>query len=131
MSRRKELQEVAMNAMLKGNRGPGRAYLSDNKTSDNPKEIRAQLFRGMSVDCPNANQHHFADFYKDVAGFEDVSVMDWTSSAGDWSFGVKIDGLWYLAWQENRFPRHGFRYYVADGGWSTFNELVNQRGSKF
>jgi hypothetical protein len=42
-------------------------------------------------------------------GFSHLAVVDWTSSAGDWSFIVSRDGFeWFPMFQENRWPRAGF-----------------------
>jgi hypothetical protein len=46
-------------------------------------------------------------------GYKQVDVLDWSSSAGDWSFIVSRDGqTWHLATQENAYPHVGFRYNV-------------------
>ena len=42
-------------------------------------------------------------------GYQYCEVLDWTSSAGDWTFIVSEDGnCWYVMWQENNWPRVGF-----------------------
>lgn len=39
-------------------------------------------------------------------GYPHCEVMDWTSSAGDWSFVVSVDGeVWYPMTQDNNCPR--------------------------
>jgi hypothetical protein len=39
-------------------------------------------------------------------GYTHLEVVDWTSSAGDWSFIVSQDGqLWFRMFQENNYPR--------------------------
>lgn len=55
-----------------------------------------------------------ADNYLDAArnaGYTHIEVLDWTSSAGDWSFIVSKDGrIWQVMWQTNNYPRPGFSY---------------------
>ena len=42
-------------------------------------------------------------------GYPYLYVVDWTSSAGDWSFVVSKDELsWYIMSQSNNWPRSGF-----------------------
>ncbi len=53
--------------------------------------------------------------YANDLGYERVEVLDWTSSAGDWSFLISKDGLeWRILWQENNWPRAGFSYSISD-----------------
>jgi len=48
-------------------------------------------------------------------GYPYLKVLDWTSSAGDWSFMVSKDEIhWFCAWQENRFPKRGFNYGINE-----------------
>jgi len=42
-------------------------------------------------------------------GYPHCEVVDWTSSAGNWSFIVSRDGvLWFLMFQTNNYPNAGF-----------------------
>jgi hypothetical protein len=42
-------------------------------------------------------------------GYPILYVVDWTSSAGDWTFLVSIDGdEWFPMFQENNYPLPGF-----------------------
>lgn len=46
-------------------------------------------------------------------GYKQVDVLDWSSTAGDWSFIVSADGTtWHLATQENMYPHIGFKYNI-------------------
>jgi len=49
-------------------------------------------------------------------GYPHCAVVDWTSSAGDWTFIVSKDGeTWYLMYQENNYPRGpGFTRTIGD-----------------
>ena len=42
-------------------------------------------------------------------GYPYCEVLDWTSSAGDWSFIISKDkNCWYIMQQTNNWPRLGF-----------------------
>lgn len=42
-------------------------------------------------------------------GYDLLEVVDWTSSAGDWTFIVSKDAeTWYLMFQSNNWPKAGF-----------------------
>ena len=72
-------------------------------------EAREYFLNGKTIEAPNAG----AGSYKDVfarLGVNDVCVEDWTSSAGDWCFTVFDGERTRNAWQENRYPYHGFKY---------------------
>lgn len=47
-------------------------------------------------------------------GCEDIEVLDWTSSAGDWVFAIKDGDTWRVVFQANRYPHCGFRYRLSD-----------------
>lgn len=59
-----------------------------------------------------------ADNYVDAAkqaGYTHIEVLNWASSAGDWSFIVSQDGeFWQVMWQENNWPCPGFAYSFSD-----------------
>jgi hypothetical protein len=85
----------------------GGVRLADHEAA---KHIRT----GEPVEVPNAG----AGDYREIAQRLDlgkVEVVDWTSSAGDWTFRLE-DGSGLF--QENRYPGHGFKYSIgvlADG----------------
>lgn len=42
-------------------------------------------------------------------GYPHCEVVDWSSSAGDWTFLVSKDGeAWYIMSQTNNYPHSGF-----------------------
>jgi len=57
-----------------------------------------------------------AGSYRDYAksqGYPFCEVLDWTSSAGDWTFLISKDGHeWQVLYQENNWPRAGFTYTI-------------------
>ena len=79
------------------------------------------------IEIPAAGAGNFREVFS-ALGFEEVEVYDWTSSAGDWSFGVKNEYVWFAAWQENRYPYNGFRYCISSDVMpcNTFEELVEE-----
>ena len=55
--------------------------------------------------------------YAHSHGYPHVEVIDWTSSAGDWSFLVSKDGNeWYVMYQSNNYPRAGFSHQIDTEG---------------
>ena len=79
------------------------------------------------IEIPAAGAGNFREVFF-ALGFEEVKVHDWTNSAGDWSFGVKNEYVWFLAWQENRYPYHGFRYCISNEVMpcNTFEDLCEE-----
>lgn len=85
-----------------------------------------ELEHGRSgVEAIGAGWYDFRHALKDI--YEDVEIVDWTSSAGDWMLAFKADdGGWYPAWQENGYPRfRGYRWTISRE-WSgkTVDELL-------
>jgi len=66
-------------------------------------------------------------------GFSIMMVLDWTSSAGDWSFFVSQDGKeWQILSQTNNWPRSGFIYNISDEIYEgTFDEVAQQYAAQF
>jgi len=77
------------------------------------------------VECIGAGWYDFRHALKDI--YEDVEIVDWTSSAGDWMLVFKTDnGQWHPAWQENGYPQfRGYRWSISHE-WSgaTIEELL-------
>jgi len=58
-------------------------------------------------------------------GYSKTKVIDHTSSAGDWVFGIYDGEYWCPAFQENAYPEHGFRYSIdISVAAKTFEELT-------
>jgi len=56
--------------------------------------------------CGSAGDYRL---FAEQNGFGKCAVVDWTSSAGDWTFLVSADGEeWFLMSQTNNYPRSGF-----------------------
>jgi len=73
-------------------------------------DMQDYLREGGVISIPNAGAGSYRKAFEEM-GFSKCEVYEWSSSAGDWSFAV-LDELWYPAWQQNRYPRHGFDYGV-------------------
>jgi hypothetical protein len=70
------------------------------------KKLIQQDTAVMATGCAGAGD--YAD-YAQSQGYDYCEVVDWTSSAGDWTFIVSKDGNeWYLMYQENNYPGYGF-----------------------
>lgn len=81
--------------------------------------------RGEAVEVPNAGSGSYNEVFK-LLGFDEVKVIDWTSSAGDWCFGVRdSNGWWYQAFQSNRYPHFGFMYSINLFPHDTFEDACN------
>lgn len=91
------------------------------------KQASELLQTNQLIEIPAAGSGNYREVFTSL-GFEEVEVIDWTSSAGDWTFGVKNENGWYMAVQENRYPYHGFKYMISDiiGELETFEELCKE-----
>ena len=106
----------------------GALVLYDEEGDKITLEQAAALIRdNQIIEIPAAGAGSFKEIFT-ALGFEDVEVIDWTSSAGDWSFGVKNEYAWFAAWQENRYPYHGFRYSISSDVMpcETFEQLCEE-----
>ncbi|MBP8115639.1 MAG: hypothetical protein KAY50_09800 [Chitinophagaceae bacterium] len=75
-------------------------------------EAKNKILNGGSVEVPNAGSGSYNEFFCQICEFNEIKVIDWGSSAGDWSFGVRNGEVWYWAGQSNRYPGHGFEYNI-------------------
>jgi len=81
-----------------------------------------------SVEVPNAGAGSYREVFE-ALGYKDVKTFDTGSSAGDWSFVVLDDGLWFMAFQSNRYPRYGFTYSVDIHGFETCEQAMKWASS--
>lgn len=113
--------------------GLGTMYIKGCNGGEAVTEAQAaeEFQNGKAVEIPNAGAGSFRRVFE-ALGMTDVEVFEWMSSAGDWTFGVQWDGCWYPAWQNNRYPYHGFRYGVdVRHMFSTKDELFDWMNSQF
>jgi hypothetical protein len=80
---------------------------SGEKISD--AQARRLFLTGETIEAPNAGAGSF-DGVMARLGIHEHDVVEWSSSAGDWTFVVRYKKRWFLAGQSNRYPRHGFAY---------------------
>ncbi len=72
----------------------------------------AVMFAPDATGCENANSYLA---YAKASGFRYVEVLNWCSSAGDWSFIVSKDGdEWFVLFQENDYPRQRFSHSISE-----------------
>jgi hypothetical protein len=88
--------------------GPGPFY-DDNGIPLTTDQARILFTDGDGVKVPNAGAGSYRSIFQSF-GFMEVEDIDTSSSAGDWAFAIGDSDFWYLAWQEHRYPYHGFRY---------------------
>ena len=75
------------------------------------------------IEVPAAGSGNYREIFT-ALGFSEVEVIDLTSLAGNWTFGVLGEKGWLIAYQENRYPYHGFKYGIRDiVACETFEEL--------
>jgi len=110
MNQEKQMAEEAT-GISENPRGLGKLFACPG-VELTPEAARNYISDGELVEVPNAGAGSYTAFFTDICKFEKVQVIDWTSSAGDWVFGVLDNECWYPAFQTNRYPRHGFSYSV-------------------
>ena len=106
----------------------GKMVYYDEDGNKVTQEQAAELLKNSKlVEIPSAGAGNYSGIFTSL-GFEEVEVIDWTSSAGDWTFGVKNEDGWFMAFQENRYPYYGFKYSVSQGygGFATFEDLCKE-----
>jgi hypothetical protein len=89
------------------------------------KEAEKEVDNGKEIEIPAAGAGSYIKVFKNL-GFIEVKVIDWTSSAGDWNFGVKDRNGWRVAFQNNRYPYLGFKYCVNSEHFETFEDILNE-----
>ena len=91
------------------------------------EEAYKRLYNGEEVAVPAAGAGSYQEIFE-MLGFTNIKLVDSTSSAGDWTFGIKNATGWHLAWQENRFPHYGFRYTIdtKEYGHANFEDLLKE-----
>lgn len=78
------------------------------QTNPNDLHLAAESATG----CQGANSYLV---FAEEQEFKHLEVLDWSSSAGDWSFIVSRDGLnWQILYQENNYPRPGFSHSLSE-----------------
>lgn len=104
--------------------GIGTIYDTNGNVVESSVDIRAAAAdRGIVV--PNAGSGSYDEIFK-MMGFDEIKVIDWTSSAGDWCFGVKFKNKWFRAFQENIYPRYGFLYQIDNSrAFKSFEDAAN------
>ena len=90
-----------------------------------PEQIEQIAWESETLAVPDASGSDYIDFFL-MCGAEKVKVLDNTSSAADWTFAVKKDALWYIAFQYNNWPNSGFSYCIdAVHSHPSFESILN------
>jgi len=90
----------------------GRLKFMDVGGEYNGKEAKRRLWAGEEVAVPAAGAGSYNDVFS-LLGFDGAELYESGSSAGDWTLMVHSKSGWRLAFQENRYPYHGFRYSIG------------------
>lgn len=61
------------------------------------------------IAVPNAGAGSYKAVFASL-GYQEVKPIEWGSSAGDWIFAIRDGDSWWIAFQSNRYPYHGFTY---------------------
>ena len=119
----KQMCEMATGCVQKGQL----VYYKEGGEKLTPKQAMKLFFDRESVEAPAAGAGSYQEVFNDL-GFYDVKIIDWTSSAGDWCFGIRTASGWYAAYQENRYPYFGFKYGIITDilPCETFEELCRE-----
>ncbi len=74
----------------------------------NRKQLKQEIDTIIAVEATGCNGAGDYLKYARSQGYPFVETLDWSSSAGDWTFIVSKDGFtWYVMIQENNYPRSG------------------------
>lgn len=108
-------------------KGLGKYYVSES-LAVSPRTAYDMLRAGRAVQIhvPNAGAGSYHEFFASL-GLTEIRVVQDSSSGGDWTFAIKdgLGGMWYPAFQTNRYPRQGFSYSINfDEPFDTFERLV-------
>ena len=73
---------------------------------DTIKKLQEETIAEQATGCKGAGGYRQ---WAKQQGYTCCEVLNWSSSAGDWSFLVSDDGEnWYIMYQENNWPKPGF-----------------------
>lgn len=125
MSEKRQAEEAT--GIVENPRGLGKFYARGGKELTPTEAVDVLKNQGV-IEVPNAGAGSYTALFL-ALGFEEVKPLDVGSSAGDWVFAVKDNGLWYIASQHNRYPYYGFSYCVDIHGFDTFKKIQNYHRS--
>ena len=91
------------------------------------KEAKRRIEEGEMIEVPSAGAGSYDEIFQDL-GFEEIRDIFLSSSAGDWTFGVKDKRGWRVAGQENRYPYYGFKYWIGKESFKDFETLLDFMG---
>lgn len=103
--------------------GIGQFYDEDGNEI-NREEAQDQFLDGKGIAVPNAGAGSYEEVFN-ALGFEEVKTIEDTSSAGEWTFAIRDQEDWYIAYQSNRSPRCGFVYTKHDLPFDSFEDACD------
>ena len=104
----------------------GKLNFQTRQGSISVKEAKRRIYANEEVAVPAAGAGSYDEVFSKL-GFSEVELIESGSSAGDWTFGVKDNFGWRVAYQENRYPYFGYRYYINTKdfyGYTSFEDLM-------
>jgi hypothetical protein len=107
-------------------KGFGQMYADGGNPLDR-EQAQDWFLDGNSVEVPNAGAGSYEDVFE-ALGFVEVKPIEWSSSAGDWTFAVRDDDTWRVAYQSNRYPRHGFSYSLGSETFESYEDACDSCG---
>ena len=117
-----EIREKLVSEEATGINQQGKLLFWDKNGVISIAEAITRLHNNESIAVPAAGAGNYNGIFR-ILGFTNIKVIDWSSSAGDWTFGVKDEYGWKIAWQENRYPYHGFAYMINND--IVYNEFAD------
>lgn len=103
--------------------GVGQFYDSNGKAVTH-EEAQDLFIGGDSIEVPNAGAGSYDPVFR-AMGYQEVKAIEWGSSAGDWIFGIRDEATWYVAYQTNRYPQHGYAYSLNGMSFETYEEACS------
>jgi hypothetical protein len=112
-----------MTGMREHPKGFGKMY--NNVGEELTVEQAQDLFeQGGFIEVPNAGAGSYGDILK-ALGYKECKEIDWTSSAGDWTFAARDDEVWYIVYQSPRYPQFGYSYSRHELSFDSYEEACN------
>jgi hypothetical protein len=74
------------------------------------RAARSLVREGRGISVPEASASSTCDLFVDTLHFSEIRTVEHSSSAGDWTFAVRVYSKWRILSQHNRWPYAGFEY---------------------
>lgn len=105
--------------------GIGKFFDDRNGQEINHEQAQDLFNEGHGIAVPNAGAGSYSEVFQ-MLGYEEAKPIEWSSSAGDWTFAIRNGEDWYVAQQRNRYPYHGFLYHRSKFQFSSYEEACRR-----